>query len=51
MLQLIAILLVIWLVLTLIGVIFKGLLWLAIIGVILFLATALWGWWQKQKSP
>ncbi|WP_405164665.1 hypothetical protein OG203_05995 [Nocardia sp. NBC_01499] len=43
MLTLIAILLVIWLVLAVLGFVIKGLFWLAIIGIVLFLGTAAWG--------
>jgi len=40
---LLIVLLVIWLVLAVVGFAFKGLLWLAIIGIILFAATAIIG--------
>ena len=43
MLALIGIVLVVWLVLVLLGFLIKGLVWLAIIGIILFLATAVFG--------
>lgn len=42
-------LLVIWLVLSIVGFAVKGLIWLAIIGLILFVATGVWGW-VKRKS-
>ncbi len=42
-------LLVIWLVLSIVGFAVKGLVWLAIIGLILFVATGVWGW-VKRKS-
>ncbi|MGV9663813.1 hypothetical protein ACWDUL_31530 [Nocardia niigatensis] len=50
MLTLIGILLIIWLVLVVLGFVVKGLLWLAIIGVILFLLTAAWGMVSRNKS-
>ncbi|PSK90916.1 hypothetical protein CLV63_12141 [Murinocardiopsis flavida] len=49
MLQLILILLAVWLVLTILGFVIKGLFWLAIVGLILFAATAVWGWFQRQR--
>jgi hypothetical protein len=42
-------LLVIWFVLSILGLIIEGLLWLAFIGLLLFAATALWGW-MKQRA-
>lgn len=42
-------LLVIWLIVTVAGFVIKGLIWLAIIGLVLFVATAVWGW-IKRKS-
>lgn len=43
MLVLLIVILVVWLVLAVVGFAFKGLLWLAIIGIILFVATLLIG--------
>lgn len=43
-------LLVIWLVFTLLGFVIKGLVWLAIIGIVLFLATAAVGWFRSRGS-
>ncbi len=42
-------LLIIWLVLSILGFVVKGLLWLAVIGLVLLVATAVWGW-VKQKA-
>jgi hypothetical protein len=42
-------LLALWLVFSIVGLVVKGLMWLFIIGVILFLATAAWGW-IKERS-
>jgi hypothetical protein len=43
MITLVVVLLVIWLVLAVVGFAIKGLLWLAIIGIILFVGTAIVG--------
>lgn len=43
-------LLVVWLILSLIGFIVKGLLWLAVIGLVLFVATGVWGWLKRRTS-
>jgi hypothetical protein len=42
-------LLIIWLVLSILGFVIKGLLWLAVIGLVLFVATGVWGW-LKQRA-
>jgi hypothetical protein len=41
-------LLIIWLVLSILGLVIEGLLWLAIIGLVLFVATAAWGWVKRN---
>lgn len=43
-------LIVVWLVLSLLGAIIEGLLWLAGIGVLLLVATAVWGWFKLKSS-
>jgi hypothetical protein len=43
-------LLVIWLVLSVLGFVVKGLLWLAFIGLVLFVATAVWGWLKRRAN-
>ena len=48
MLGLIALLLVIWLAFIVIGAVVHTLFWLAIIGVVLFLATAAFGWIRRR---
>lgn len=48
MLGLIGLLLVIWLVFILLGVFVKGLLWLLVIGAILFVATLAYGWIKRE---
>ncbi|MDI9913871.1 hypothetical protein [Rhodococcus sp. IEGM 1379] len=50
MLALIGFLLIVWLVFVVLGFAVKGLLWLAIIGVILFVATAVWGWLKRKAT-
>jgi hypothetical protein len=44
----IALLLVIWLVLAVIGAVVEGLFWLLVVGVLLFLATAAYGWIKRN---
>ena len=41
-------LLIIWLVLSILGFVLEGLLWLAVIGLVLFAATAVWGWLKRN---
>ena len=43
-------LLIIWLVLSILGFAVKGLLWLAVIGLVLFVATAAWGWVKRKAK-
>lgn len=50
MLGLVLLLLVLWLALSIVGAIVEGLLWLAVVGVLLFLATAAWGWMTRRTS-
>lgn len=46
--QLIIALLAIWLILSIVGFVVKGLVWLAVIGIILFLGTAAWGFVKRE---
>ena len=39
---------IIWLVLSILGFVIEGLLWLALIGLVLFAATAVWGWLKRR---
>lgn len=48
MLGLIGLLLVVWLVFVILGFVVKGLLWLAVVGIVLFAATAAWGWVKRN---
>lgn len=50
MLTFIIILLAIWAVLAVLGFAIKGLVWLAFIGIILFVATAIIGWIRGRAS-
>jgi NADH:ubiquinone oxidoreductase subunit 3 (subunit A) len=49
LMTLLVVLLVIWLVLAILGFVIKGLVWLAIIGIVLFVATAIWGWIRRAS--
>ena len=50
MLKLVALLLVLWLVIAVVGAIVEGLLWLLFIGIVLFLATAAFGWVKRNAD-
>jgi len=50
MMKLIVFLLVAWLVLAVLGFVIKGLFWLAVIGIILFLATLAYGWVKRNTA-
>lgn len=41
-------LLILWLVLSVLGFVIKGLLWLAFIGIALFIATLIYGWVKRK---
>lgn len=47
MIQIIAVLLIIWLILAVLGFVIKGLLWLAVVAAVLFVATAAIGWVRR----
>ena len=47
---LIVVLLVVWLILAVLGFVIHGLFWLAIIGIVLFLATGVWGWLRRRAA-
>lgn len=44
------ILLAVWLVLSILGLVIKGLFWLFVIGAVLFVATAAWGWIKERSG-
>ena len=50
MLALVGVLLVVWVVLAVIGFVVKSLLWLAVVALVLFIATAAFGWVQRKTS-
>ena len=50
MIGFIVLLLVIWLVLAVLGFVIKGLFWLAVIGILLFVATAIVGYIRRGGS-
>ncbi|SNS60890.1 LPXTG-motif cell wall anchor domain-containing protein [Micrococcales bacterium KH10] len=43
-------LLIVWLVLSVLGFVIKGLFWLAIIGIVLFLGTSAWLWIKRKAT-
>jgi hypothetical protein len=45
--RLIGILLVLWLAVTVIGAVVEGLFWLAVVGLLFFVATAVLGWGKR----
>ncbi len=49
--RIIGILLVVWLAVTLIGAVVKGLFWLAVVGLLFFAATAALGWNKRRELP
>jgi hypothetical protein len=49
-LKVIGILLVVWLVLAIIGAVIKGLFWLTVIGAVLFVGTAAFGYLKRRSS-
>ena len=48
MLRVLGLLLVVWLVITVAGAVIKGLFWLAVVGVLFFVATAAIGWSRRN---
>lgn len=50
MLALVGVLLVVWLVLAVIGFVVKSLLWLAVVALVLFIATAAFGWVRRKTG-
>jgi hypothetical protein len=47
---LIALLLVVWLALAVIGAVIEGLFWLVVVGAVLFVATAALGWVRRRSG-
>jgi hypothetical protein len=50
MIAIVGVLLLVWLVVAVLGFVIKGLVWLAIIGLILFVVTAAYGWVKRKAS-
>ena len=50
MLRFLGLLLVVWLAITLVGAVIKGLFWLAVIGLVLFAGTAAIGWSRRNNK-
>ncbi len=50
MLGFLLLLLVIWVAVSIAGAVIEGLLWLTVVGIVLFLATAAWGWSRRRTS-
>jgi hypothetical protein len=49
-LRFLGLLLVIWLLITVIGAVVKGLFWLAVVGLLFFVATAALGWKKRDDK-
>jgi hypothetical protein len=49
-LRFLGLLLVVWLVITELGAVIKGLFWLAVVGLIFFVATAALGWNKRNNK-
>jgi hypothetical protein len=49
-LRFLGLLLVIWLLITVIGAVVKGLFWLAVVGLLFFVATAALGWRKRDDK-
>ncbi|SDP18625.1 hypothetical protein SAMN04515671_3171 [Nakamurella panacisegetis] len=50
MLAILGVLLLVWIVVAVLGFVIKGLIWLAIIGIVLFLATSIFGWVRRKTT-
>ena len=50
MLRFLGLLLAVWLVITVLGAVIKGLFWLAVVGLIFFVATAAIGWNKRNNK-
>ncbi len=50
MLRFLGLLLVVWLAITVVGAVVKGLFWLAVVGILFFLATAAIGWNKRDTK-
>jgi hypothetical protein len=50
MLRFLGLLLLVWLVITVVGAVVEGLFWLAVVGVLFFVATAALGWNKRNDK-
>lgn len=50
MLRFLGLLLVVWLVITVLGAVIEGLFWLAVVGLVFFVATAALGWNKRNNK-
>ena len=50
MLRFLGLLLVVWLVITVLGAVVEGLFWLAVLGLLFFVATAALGWNKRERK-
>lgn len=50
MLRFLGLLLVVWLVITVLGAVIEGLFWLAVAGLVFFVATVAIGWNKREKK-
>ncbi len=50
MLRFLGLLLAVWLVVTVVGAVIEGLFWLAVVGLLFFVATAALGWNKRQNE-
>ncbi len=50
MLRFLGLLLAVWLVLTVVGAVVEGLFWLAVVGLLFFVGTAVLGWNKSQNE-
>lgn len=50
LIKIVAVLLIVWLVLAIVGAVIKGLLWLTIVAAVLFVATAAWGYLRRRSG-
>lgn len=50
MIQFLVFLLIVWIVLSVLGFVIEGLLWLAIIGLVLFAATSVFLWIKRKAT-
>ncbi|WP_165358764.1 hypothetical protein [Haloactinopolyspora alba] len=49
MLRILLLLLAAWIVISVLGLIIKGLFWLFVLGAVLFVATSVWGWVKRNS--